>query len=262
MKQTLRRHKATQQLSRSLNQRLNVYALAAGAAGAGLLAMPQPLQAEVVFTPTNITLANGPLAIDLNHDGIVDFTLSNRSTGFCCLYTRNLNVTGAFVGSSENGVVGIGLNASALKAGAVVGSQDLFLQAPLKMATAINDSNSFFYVFGPFANQKSRFLGFRFFLKGETHYGWAGFSIVKAGFSGSKPVIIASLTGYAYETVPNQSVVTGVTKSLSASMTSPSDALPVDTTPQPATLGLLALGSPGLSIWRRRESAETSAFSA
>src|SRR5215469_14729969 len=112
MKQTSRRNKATQQLSRSLNQRLNLYALAAGAAGAGLLGMPQALHAEVVFTPAHITLTNGPLAIDLNHDGIVDFTLSNRSTGFCCLYTRNLNVTGAFVGSSQNGVVGIGSNAS------------------------------------------------------------------------------------------------------------------------------------------------------
>jgi len=254
MKHTRRENRTTKQLSHSLNLRLNVYALAANAAGAGLLAMPQALQAEVVFTPAQITLSNGPLAIDLNHDGAVDFILSNQSVGgSCCQYTRNLNVIGGFVGSSQNSVEGLGTNAVALEAGAGVGPRDLFLAAPLKMASAFNDSNSFFFIRGPFANKRDRFLGLRFVINGQNHYGWAAFSIVRAGFSGSKPIISATLSGYAYETVPNKPLLAGVTKNVSDGSAAPSDASPSAAAPQPATLGLLALGSPGLSVWRRKE---------
>jgi len=240
-------------LTHSLNRQLNLYALAAGAAGAGIFATQQPARAEVVYTPAHLTLTNGQLLIDLNHDGNVDFIVSNKSVGgSCCFYTRNLRVTPAFVGSSQNSVEGIGLNASALKAGAVVGPRDLFLAAPMQMATAFNDSNSFFYVFGPFANTRNRFLGLRFVLHGENHYGWAAFSIVKAGFKGSKPAISATLSGYAYETIPDHPLIAGVIKSSSATATPPR--VETATASQPATLGWLALGYPGLSAWRRKES--------
>jgi len=180
--------------------------------------MPRSLQAEVVFTPAHVTLNNGAILIDLNHDGVVDFTLSNDSLGgSCCFYTRILNVTGAFVGSSQNSIEGLGQNAAALRAGAVVGPGDLFLAAPLNMATAFNDSNSFFYVFGPFANKSNRFLGFQFVINGQNHNGWARFSLVKPGFSGSAPVISATLIGYAYESVPNSPIVTGFKSGLTVS---------------------------------------------
>lgn len=254
MKQIPRPNRATKPLSCALNQRLNVYALAASAAGASLLAMPPALQAEVVFTPAQLALNNGPLAIDLNHDGVVDFTLSDKSSGGpCCLYSRRLSVVGAFVGSSQNSIEGIGTNAVPLNAGAVIGPSDLFLAAPLRMATAFNDSNSFFYVFGPFANKTNVFLGLRFVLDGENHYGWARFTLVKAGFSGSKPVVRAILNGYAYETVANTPIVAGATKGQSASLATPSGESPTAATRQPAMLGLLALGSQGLSFWRREE---------
>jgi len=260
MKPTSRRNRAREhRLSPSLNQQLNVYALAATAAGASLFVIPQTLRAEVVFTPAHVTLTNGPLAIDLNHDGIADFTLSNKSIGAgCCQYTRSLTVTGAFVGSSQNSAEGIALDASALGAGAVIGPRDLFLAAPLKMAVAFNDSNSFFHIFGQFANKENRFLGFRFVIHGENHYGWAALSVVKAGFSGSKPVISASLNGYAYETVANRPIVAGVTRNLAASLEDPSGVSSDVPMPQPATLGLLALGAPGLAIWRKQSAAEGS----
>ena len=247
MKQSVRGLREPSKLSEPVCQRLNLYALAAGA---GLLAVSQPLQAEVVFTPTYVKLANGRLPIDLNNDGKVDFILTNTSTGgSCCFYTRNLDVTGAFVGSSENAIIGVGLYANALKPGLAIGPRQQFLAAPMRMAQAFNDSNSFFYVNGAFANKTDRFLGLRFVLNGKLHYGWARFSIVKAGFIGSLPAISATLTGYAYETVPGRAIVAGQTKGPSASMTTPSDALPAT---HPATLGLLALGAPALDIWRSR----------
>jgi len=41
------------QLSESLHHRLNMYAIAAGAAGVGALALAQPAEAKIVYTPSH-----------------------------------------------------------------------------------------------------------------------------------------------------------------------------------------------------------------
>jgi hypothetical protein len=61
--------------------------------------------------------------------------------------------------------------------------------------------------------------------------------------------VVATLTGYAYETVPNKPIIAGQTKGSAETSVGPDAALTA-----PAPLGLLALGSHGLSIWRREES--------
>jgi hypothetical protein len=66
----------TANLSHSTQQRLNMYALAAGAAGVGVLAMAQPVAAKIVYTPANINLGfEQETPLDLNHDGVTDFNL-------------------------------------------------------------------------------------------------------------------------------------------------------------------------------------------
>src|ERR1700727_410444 len=67
-------------LSKPVHQRLSAYALAAGATGVSLLALAQPSEGEIVYTPANQTVGrNGSYNIDLNHDGITDFTILERS---------------------------------------------------------------------------------------------------------------------------------------------------------------------------------------
>ena len=100
---------------------------------------------------------------------------------------------------------------------------------------------------GPWANVQHRYLALKFFIKGKVHYGWARLNV-----HWYVPDVSGTLTGYAYETVPGKSIITGATKG-------PDDAEPTadlsSRTPEPFTLGALALGAPGLSIWRRKESA-------
>jgi hypothetical protein len=62
----------------------------------------------------------------------------------------------------------------------------------------------------------------------------------------------AVLTGYAYETIPGKLIVAGATEGTDDGK--PIASIGTDT-PGPATLALLALGVPGLSIWRREKEA-------
>src|ERR1700722_2736952 len=63
----------------SLHHRLNAYALAAGAAGVGMLALSQPAQAKIAYTKAHEVIGlygSHSYSLDLNHDGIVDFSLN------------------------------------------------------------------------------------------------------------------------------------------------------------------------------------------
>jgi hypothetical protein len=101
---------------------------------------------------------------------------------------------------------------------------------------------------GPWRNVTNRYLGLKFKINGKFHYGWARLS-VKA-FKGQFK-IVATLTGFAYETIPGKAITAGATKG-------PDDTEPAASlnsrTPEPVTLGALARGTPALSIWRREES--------
>jgi len=55
------------ELSKPLTHQLNMYALAAGAAGVGLLALSPSAEAKIIYTPAHAKITT-PLPIDLNHD--------------------------------------------------------------------------------------------------------------------------------------------------------------------------------------------------
>jgi hypothetical protein len=89
----------------------------------------------------------------------------------------------------------------------------------------------------------------KFKIKGKTHYGWARLTVTD-----KNTVITATLTGYAYETIPNKPILTGKTRGLDDDY-QPTPASLKTHTSKPTTLGALALGAPGLAIWKREEPA-------
>ncbi len=256
MKRFPRFPKTPARLPESVHCQLNMYALAAGAAGVGLLALASPVEAKIVYTPAHRVIGpNHGYNVDLNHDKITDFTIVNHvsaCTDFCFFELRQYPAGG---NSAVGYTVGSGqFLGSDLKPGARIGPRSAFKKGTAALVVARSNvyTSNKTMVYGPWANVKDRYLGLKFQIKGKTHFGWARLNVKV-----SKTTITATLTGYAYETVPNKPIIAGKTKGTDDASVESNASLKVPA-PQPATLGLMALGSPGLSIWRREESAATS----
>jgi hypothetical protein len=97
------------------------------------------------------------------------------------------------------------------------------------MARARGRSHKASSFYGAWANGgngvRNRYIGIRFTIKNQIHYGWARISVSKWPFA-------TTLTGYAYETIPNKPIIAGKTKG-------------PDVVVAPATLGDLAAGASG-----------------
>ena len=237
-------------LPQSTHQRLNMYALAAGAAGVSVLALAPPADAKIIYTPAHVPILEprGLYKLDLNHDGITDFNIANTTNYntdqfFCNLVARGPlgnQVVGTFV------YRGFPANAHAFVAGGKIGPGDPFFPEQVELAGLYyggGGPNSH----GNFLNVTNRYLGMKFQIGGQTHYGWARLT-VKSTINPN--VIYAELTGYAYEDVPDTPIIAGKTSGTDVAEMPESLSAP---NPAPATLGMLAMGSPALSAWRRED---------
>jgi len=227
-----------------LNQRLTAYMAAASAAGVGILALAPSAHAKVVYTPANTTI-NGTTTIDLNHDGIADFVIGFQELDKSIILFVGPQVTGNQMRIANGG-------AAAGFFGVPVGPGEKFAATNsyswgLIMADAGSYSITWFN--GPWANASNRYLGFKFLINGEVHYGWARLSVGNYLHAINQVI----LTGYAYETVPNTNIVEGHLSDGTADNLAPTDLLAP--APQPASLGMLARGADGLAIWRREDDA-------
>jgi len=238
-----------------LRQRLNMYALAASAAGVSVLALTPTAEAKIIYTKVHQVIGpNGIYPLDLNHDGIIDFLIEESSSGRARLAAQ---------AAMGNAVETNKYAAVALKKGAPIGPHQLLWGSNSwvgqYMAWQACTTYGSCYMAGPWLNAKSRYLGLGFQIEGKTHYGWARLSVQAQGYQ-----ITATLTGYAYETVANKGIRAGQTSGpegfaadgagpTASTATDPTQAVrPASNGSPPPALGYLALGNKGLSFWRRQ----------
>jgi hypothetical protein len=263
-----------------LEKNLWAYAAMASAAGVGMLASAPAAQAKIVYTPEHFVFL-GAYALDLNHDGIVDFNLvpgktaniagSSRASylSVCHIASRCVSASSSMEEPNKDNTVRIssGSGALALPAGAKIADGEKF-QAPglgalmvVRNYYSVSSSTKAQFWRGPWANggkgSTNRYLGFKFKINGQFHYGWARLSV-------STPAhgpYTATLTGYAYETTPNKGIVAGQKSGPVEIGDDVENMNPINSTLaandsanaayRPASLGLLGLGAAGIAIWRR-----------
>ena len=230
-----------------LNRQIAVYALEAAAAGVGVLALTMPAAAEVVVTKTHLPITqSAPVLLDLNKDGVADLKFTHNA-GATSYFFDSLKVCGALCGMPGNEVVGgkgdVFLYASALMRGAKIGPSANFttfndgVTVELSLGGFLS-SHTTRHVLGRWGNDpQNRYVGVKFLIGGKTHFGWVRLTII----SDNLLSLSGTITGYAYETIPNKPILAGTAVKMTSQEEGPSG----------PSLGMLASGADGFALWRR-----------
>jgi len=201
-----------------------------------MLAMAVPAQAKVVYTPDNQQIGGG-LSLSLSHNGIADFVISN-------FYSSTSSTLALSIGpvNPSNEIFSTGSNrlsvfAAALPAGMEIGPNGKFKKRRGEgMANGIDLNGT---CQGPWIHAHEQYLGLKFIIKGEIHFGWARLNVNCV----YPHPINGTLTGYAFETVANKPIVAGETQG-------------AEVNADPGTLGNLARGAAAISNWRGKQTTD------
>ena len=248
-KRLTRRDPSSRRIARlgpQLEKSVSTYSVAATAAGVSLLALSPCANGKIVYTPADASVGCGAsVPMDLNRDGVVDFSAKLLCWSYGNFARDYLHASAQVPGNLVWGRGTASLSrfgyvdgfASALRAGFTIGPDRLHLQKGNGLLAEVTGGTSATGTAGQWMFTQHRYLGLSFLIDGQIHYGWARF---KVGQSLKDP-IQATLTGYAYETIPNKPIITGKTKG------------PDVITLAPASLGHLAQGASGIPVWREKK---------
>jgi hypothetical protein len=207
-----------------------------------VLVTTQASEAKIKYTRAHVVISiNNYYDLDLNHDGVADFTIKNGGN-----YGRYRLYASAAAGNGVVGSIGSnGAQAAALIRGEQIGPGQMFMASDATMRECIRHC----CCWGDWDNVTNRYLGLKFIIRGKLHYGWARLNVQENLF------FTATLTGYAYETTAGKSIKAGQTKGAADEWdeegfgTGASVVSPIS-----EPLGTLALGAQGVLLWRRKES--------
>jgi hypothetical protein len=229
--------------------RMKLYSVAAVAAGVSALALAQPAEGEVIVTRKMIPIPRSdyfvppphPVYISLNNSGHVDFSFYLYSFAYhdqaWDLTVRPLGAGGGVQCDPKNVDY-----ASALVRGAKIGPSARFssgaqIEGEVRRFSNSRSSGSSWRTWGDWGKTSNKYLGVKFRIAGQTHYGWVRLS-VSSGITG----IEATIYAYAYETEPNKPITAGA-------LTKPDEPVRV-IAPNGPSLGALAAGAESLPKWR------------
>jgi len=182
-----------------------------------IAALVVPATAEVVYTQVNVSIpVGGYYAIDLNHDGVADFSLrSPILQGLCQSGDQdswNLTIN---PGSGNSAAVMAGQPSSGLTAAlpnnVAVNASEAYSTVTSVMAE-LQWGYCGTYALGQWLGLPIGYMGLQFRAPdGTVHYGWAKVStaayVDRYGVVHSMTIVWA----YAYETVAGQAILTGQT---------------------------------------------------
>jgi hypothetical protein len=234
----------TASLAKSLDKQLNLYTLAArancgltyaaavGAVGASALSLAPLAEAKIIYTPTHVQIRqSSSFLLDFNFQpkvGDIDFII-DRGRDCKSLSGCHSGMDALGYNSHRSIAVTSHESAIALRPGDRMGPlKRVSGWAQMAFVGFGGPTNTTIWQ-GQWANGgkglKNGYLGLKFVLDGKVHYGWARVSLTVK----NNRFNTATLTGYAFETIPNKSIIIGKTQG-------------PDVIVEPATLGDLAAG--------------------
>jgi hypothetical protein len=267
-------------LPEALNQRLNAYALCAGAAGVAVLACAMPAEGASICKKLSVQLAgNSSFALYLPGNAPAPFNIaqstnstfrSGSTTGRGTFMWWN---RGFFTPNSGGAKVLLAKGEPADVAfGAEIGPGGEFGRGASygllftygKGHFSMRGGGTLLKHRGNLSLVQDSYIGFKFLKSGEAHYGWVRLAVSLEGTKRKHSV--THVLGYGYEVTPNTAIAAGgCTASASGSGRSDGtlhdppmhNSIPAKSAPnkrsQSAALGMLALGSDGLVLWRKQE---------
>lgn len=234
-----------QELSNSLEAKLKSYSVAASMAGVGVLAIAHSAEAKIIYHHFGGHVKHPTDSFVMTKHGAGEFIFHFQSVSGL---RKPSSVSGGasrlivYGGKPSNTVVSASSDhtkwAAALESGTKIGPFAGAAKVP--MLSGGGDTESIFS-YGPWAPGTdvhfSRYLGVRFEIRGEVHYGWIRVHINPVcGYCKDGGKLEAYVNGVAYESIPNKPIKAGQEKG--------------NLDPHPATLGALAAGAPAISTWR------------
>lgn len=208
------------------------------ATGVGLPEVVRPRPNAIVYTSVNIPFIGSnyqgkSIGIDFNGDGVKDLTIQ--------VYGRGSHTFGGSPSylSGQAHWFGSAMR-HALASGDRIGPPANFQGQGLiiRSVWAERDGVTKGTCWGAFRNVQSMYLGVRFSIDGETHFGWVRLN-ANCGNSGKSTEISGTVTGYAYNTIANERIDAGQQYAKP-----PEENEEIEPTmPEPGTLGALSLGS-------------------
>jgi hypothetical protein len=254
------------QLPELLNRRLNAYAMAATASGVAVLACALPAEGAPICKTVSIDLQTSntfPLNPAQQFAPAFNVAQSQYTQFF---YTTGVSQffwwnRGFFEPNSAGAQVVLGANnlPADLAFGADIGpggnfgkpaSYGLLFTYGRGTYGQVQGGGTKSQHRGNLSLLKSGYVGFQFAQAGEVHFGWARLAVTfKQGYF-NKNYSSTHILGYGYESAPNAAITAGSCTAAGNSEPAKPEASQPDS--EPASLGLLALGSSRIGEWRKR----------
>ena len=222
-------------VTQSLDKQLAAYSIAAACAGVALTSLAQPATHQTIqYFPANFNLVSVNrnfelFPFDIDRNGITDFNFFGAGSGYSSRSGQNASYQGV-VGWSQM-PTGAGALDHMLSKGMEIGPKEAFGSKAtlLRSSWRRHHGESQSVCSGLYQGGKP-YIGVKFLMRGETHYGWIRVSSLQCLGLGE---INGYVTGYAYNTVANAPIQAGQIRSGGS------------VADMQGTLGMLSLGAAG-----------------